>query len=44
MYMYWDDSRFGWRLGQIIFVFKVTFVGTPDLCVKMPDTGQKTRI
>ena len=31
-------------IGQNIFVFKVPFVGTLNLCLKMPDTEQKTRI
>ena len=30
-------------IGQNIFVFKVPFVGTLNLCLKMPDTEQKTR-
>ena len=30
-------------MGQNIFVFKVPFVGTLNLCLKMPDTEQKTR-
>ena len=30
-------------VGQNIFVFKVPFVGTLNLCLKMPDTEQKTR-
>ena len=30
-------------IGQNIFVFKVPFVGTLNLCLKMPDTVQKTR-
>ena len=30
-------------LGQNTFVFKVPFVGTLNLCLKMPDTEQKTR-
>ena len=31
-------------IGQNIFVFKVPFVGTLNLCLRMPDTKQKTRI
>ena len=30
-------------IGQNIFVFKVRFVGTLNLCLKMPDTEQKTK-
>ena len=30
-------------MGQNIFVFKVPFVGTLNLCLEMPDTEQKTR-
>ena len=30
-------------LGQNIFVFKIPFVGTLNLCLKMPDTEEKTR-
>ena len=30
-------------MGQNIFVFKVPFVGTLNLCLKMPDTEQKNR-
>ena len=30
-------------IGQNIFVFKVPFVGTLNLCLKKPDTEQKTR-
>ena len=30
-------------MSQNIFVIKVPFVGTPNLCLKMPDTEQKTR-
>ena len=30
-------------MGQNIFFFKVPFVGTLNLCLKMPDTEQKTR-
>ena len=29
-------------VGQNIFVLKVPFVGTLNLCLKMPDTDQKT--
>ena len=29
-------------MGQNIFFFKVHFVGTLNLCLKMPDTEQKT--
>ena len=31
-------------IGQNIFVFKVPFVGTLNLCLRMPDTEQKTRV
>ena len=31
-------------IGQNIFVFKIPFVGTLNLCLKMPDTEQKTRV
>ena len=37
-----EDSQNPFR-GQNIFVFKVPFVGTLNLCLKMPDTEQKTR-
>ena len=30
-------------IGKNIFVFKVPFVGSLNLCLKMPDTEQKTR-
>ena len=30
-------------IGQNIFVFKVPFVGTLNLCLKMPDPEQKTK-
>ena len=30
-------------VGQNILVFKVPFVGTLNLCLKMPDTEHKTR-
>ena len=30
-------------IGENIFVFKVSYVGTLNLCFKMPDTEQKTR-
>ena len=31
-------------IGQNIFVFKVPFVGTLNLCLRIPDTKQKTRV
>ena len=37
-----EDSQNPFR-GQNIFVFKVPFVGTLNLCLKMPNTEQKTK-
>ena len=37
-----EDSQIPF-IGQNIFVFKVPFVCTLNLCLKMPDTDQKTR-
>ena len=37
-----EDSQVPF-VSQNIFVFKVPFVGTLNLCLKMPDTEQKTR-
>ena len=37
-----EDSQNPFR-GQNIFVFKVPFVGTLNLCLQIPDTEQMTR-
>ena len=37
----YEDSQFTF-ICQNIFVFKVRFVGTLNLCLKMPDTELKT--
>ena len=38
----WDLASKKTFIGQYIFVFKVPFVGTLNLCLKMPDTEQNS--